>query len=55
MVGKAGTSKTASDLLKAHPATALPDGRIGTRAYNADNRRGVAGVADVGLQLKVSP
>ena len=26
-----------------------------TRAYNADNRRGVAGVADVGLKLKVSP
>ena len=28
---------------------------IDTRAYNADNRRGVAGVADVGLKLKVSP
>jgi hypothetical protein len=28
---------------------------IDARAYNADNRRGVAGVADVGLKLKVLP
>ena len=35
-----------------NPFNGIPYGRVGTRAYNADNRRGVA---DVGLQLKVSP
>ena len=28
---------------------------MSARACNADNMRGVAGVADVGLKLKVSP
>ena len=38
-----------------HPQQHFPYRRIGTRAYNADNRRSVVGVADVGLQLKMSP
>lgn len=41
-----------------HPQQHFPYRRIGTRAYNGDNRRGVAGVvsvADVGLQLTTSP
>ena len=33
----------------------FPHLRIGTLEYNADNRRGVVGIADAGLQLKTAP
>jgi hypothetical protein len=54
-----GVALNATRLQFGHPLKHLqqhfPYRRIGTHAYNADNRRGVAGVADVGLQPQMPP